>query len=597
MSRRLAVGACLLTVAAVVLTATTACSASSGGSSTSGPASSGSSSSGRASSTPAGPSAGSAPSSSPGAGGAATYTAGAPLDWAACPANPNPAVKMTGFECATATVPLDWSDPGGRTISLAVVKHPAADAGQRIGSLMFNPGGPGGTGSTDFPNWIDGFPQDLRDRFDIISWDPRGIGNSTAVQCYDTPDELGEAIEPVSGYPTDPAAEQAWLPTWAAIGQACAQRNGDLLAHVSTADTARDLEALRLALGGDKLNYLGVSYGTFLGATYLNLFPENIRAMVLDGNLDPNAWTNGGQPATHSISHRIGSDRGVADNLDAFMSLCGQATTSACAFSAGSAEATKAKYQQLLQTLAAQPATLPSGRVVTAGELTDSLGNAMDIVQAQFGAQGWSGSAAVLQEVWEAVNNPAPSSPVPSSPVPRTTALGTTASSATESATGPAGSSGAGAAPAAESYKGPEQTWAVMCGDAAVPPASAWPAIGEEALRDYGPTAAGLIWGEAVCVDWPTRSAQPYLGPWNADPGITVLLIGNTHDPSTPFSNTQGMSTVLPRTSVLTVEGYGHTMLLNPSSCGGQYESAYFIDGTLPPAGTVCQQDVPPFGG
>lgn len=581
MSRRLAIGACLLTLATV-----TACTSSSGSSTTSG------------SSAPAGsatsPAAGSGSAS--GSAAAAGYVEGAALNFATCAPSDNPAVDLTGFECATATVPLDWQDPSGTTISLAVVKHPAGNQAQKIGALMFNPGGPGGTATSSFPQWIDGFPQEVRDRFDIVSWDPRGIGQSTAVQCWDSPDEMGEAVGPVSGYPTDDAQKQAWFPQMAAIGQACAARNGELLAHVSTADNARDLEELRKSLGEEKLNYLGVSYGTFLGATYTNLFPDNIRAMVLDGNLDPNNWTNSNQPATHSISHRIGSDRGIADDLDAFFTLCGQASTSACAFSAGSAEATKAKYDQMLAQLDAQPVTMPSGRTIDGQELASDMGNAMDIVQPAFGGQGWSGTAKVLQAVYEAQTAPAAASSGAPSAAPSAASPGASAApSAAPSSGAPASGAPASGAPAEQSYAGPEQPWAVMCGDAAVPPQSAWPAIGDEALAQYGPSSTGIIWGEAMCVDWPTRSAQPYLGPWTADPGITVLLVGNTHDPSTPFSNTQSMAALLPRTSVLTVEGYGHTMLLNPSSCGSQYEAAYLIDGTLPPAGTVCQQDAAPF--
>jgi pimeloyl-ACP methyl ester carboxylesterase len=580
MSRRLAIGACLLTLATV-----TACTSSSGSSATSGS----SSSTVSAPSSASGSAAGSAAAS--GSAGTAGYVEGAAVDFAACPANDDPKIDMTGFDCATATVPLDWQAPTRETISLAVVKHPAGNQAQKIGTLMFNPGGPGGTGTSEFPQWIDAFPQELRDRFDIVSWDPRGIGESTAVQCWDAADEMGEAYGPVSGYPTDDAQKRAWLPQMAAIGQACGARNGDLLAHVSTADTARDLEALRISLGNEKLNYLGVSYGTFLGATYTNLFPDHIRSMVLDGNLDPNNWTNGGQPATTSINQRIGTDRGIADDLDAFFALCGQADTSACAFSAGSAEATKAKYDQMLAQLDAQPVTLPSGRSIGGQDLATDMGNAMFVVQPNFGAQGWSGTAKVLQTVYEAMNAPA-SSGAAASGASSSAAPASSASSGGSSAATAAPSSGA---PAAQSYTGPEQAWAVMCGDAAVPPQSSWPAIGDQTLAKYGPSSAGAVWGDAVCVDWPTRAAQPYLGPWNADPGVTVLLIGNTHDPSTPFSNTEGMATVLRRTSVLTVEGYGHTMLLNPSSCGSAHEVAYFIDGTLPPAGTVCPQDRAPF--
>jgi len=505
------------------------------------------------------------------------------LDFAACAPSPAPDVDLSGFECATAAVPLDWTDPGGEGISLAVVKHPAGDPARKVGTLFFNPGGPGGTATIQFAQWYDLFPADVKARFDIISWDPRGIGSSSPVQCYDSQDAEGEALASFGDYPTDEAAIAPFEAAAAAAGQACAQRNGELLAHVSTADTARDLDALRAAVGEDKLNYRGGYYCTFLGATYANLFPDSVRAMVLDGNLSPDNWTSGGAPATLSINGRIGSDRGAADNLQAFLTLCGQSSTDQCKFSAGSAEATTAKWQQLLDDLRAAPYTTASGSVVTFQSLSGQIGSAMDVVLPAPGAQGWSGSAAVLQSIWEALQQ-------------RSSAGSATAGSSTPSAD-PASeaSAGATAPPAEPTYAGPEQIWAVMCGDAAVPPASAWPAIAEASEQAYGPLGAGLVWGDIICVDWPTKAAQPYAGPWDADTGVTALLIGNTHDPSTPYSNTEAVAEILPSTAVLTVEGYGHTMLLNPSSCGGGHESAYLIDGTLPPDGTVCQQDAAPF--
>lgn len=454
-----------------------------------------------------------------------------------------------------------------------------------MGTIFFNPGGPGGTGSAQFPQWINAFPEELRARFEIVSWDPRGIGKSTPVQCYDSPEELGSALETVNDYPADDAAKQAWLSSWAAIDEACGARNGDLLAHVSTTDTARDLDALRASLGEAKVNFLGVSYGTYLGAVYANLFPANVRAMVLDANLSPNAWTNEGRPATRSINSRIGSDRAVADNINAFLRFCGEAPTSACAFSAGSADATAAKYEQLLGQLRALPVTTPTGDVITAQKLSRDLGDRMNFVHASFGAPGWTEAAAGLEEIWQLATTS--STPPASSEAP---------SSATVSSDADSSSPTASSAPATQTYTGPEQVWAVICGDAATPPASAWPAIGDEALQQYGPTAAGQVWGDAVCVNWPTKTAAPYEGPWTADTGITVLLIGNTHDASTPFSNTEEMAKILPRTSIVTVEGYGHTALLNPSSCAAAHEVAYLINGTVPPAGTVCQQDRAPFG-
>src|SRR5262245_54880476 len=215
--------------------------------------------------------------------GAAAAAAEAPvpvLNWQRC-AEPTP----QGFDCATAQVPLDYGDPQGTTVDLAVIRHRATDPAQRLGALFFNPGGPGDAGTEDLPAWLALFPVEVRTRFDLISWDPRGVGASTAVQCFDTPEEgLAFLAGLPTGFPVGRAEQCAWLCGYARFGQLCGARNGDLLAHVSTADSARDLERLRRAVRAPHLNYLGVSYGTLLGATYANLFPDQVRAMVLDGN-------------------------------------------------------------------------------------------------------------------------------------------------------------------------------------------------------------------------------------------------------------------------------------------------------------------------
>ncbi len=273
------------------------------------------------------------------------------LDWSPCkPGSP--------WDCATAKVPLDHAAPAGRTIDLAVVRRQATDPGRRVGTLFVNPGGPGGPGTVQVPQNYDSFPKEVRERFDIVSWDPRGIGNSTAVNCFDTAEEAKAwAARPPGGFPVGAQERKAWTDAYADLGRLCEKRDPDLLRHVSTADTARDLDLLRRSVGEPQLNYLGVSYGTILGATYANLFPGNVRAMVLDSNIDPQAWTNGtsrGEPRTTTFL-RMGSDRTAAATLDRFLTLCGSAPATRCAFSAGSPEATREKFDRLMQQLREHP--------------------------------------------------------------------------------------------------------------------------------------------------------------------------------------------------------------------------------------------------
>jgi pimeloyl-ACP methyl ester carboxylesterase len=300
------------------------------------------------------------------AAGPAAASAAAPvpvLDWQPCP---DPSQR--GFDCATAQAPLDYSDPHGATIGLAVIRHPATDPANRLGTLFFNPGGPGGPGTLQLPEWLHFFPATLRARFDLISWDPRGVsltsevGASTAVRCFATREDEEKFFARLpDGFPVGRAEQRAWISLYARFGLRCAETNGDLLAHVSTADTGKDLDLLRQAVGDPQLDFLGLSYGTILGATYANLFPDNVRTMVLDGNVDPVAYTNGGDDdASLGLFLRLGSDESSAKTLDAFLTLCGQAATSRCAFSAGSAAATKAKWRTLLWRLREHPVTVGS---------------------------------------------------------------------------------------------------------------------------------------------------------------------------------------------------------------------------------------------
>ena len=183
------------------------------------------------------------------------------LDWQAC-------TEAPGFECATVRVPLDHTRPAGRQITLAVTRLPAG--GDKIGTLFFNPGGPGGPGVAALQQMSAFFPAELRERFDLVSWDPRGVGQSTAVQCFDTPAAETRFRGDTPLVPVGAAQEKAVIEVNRGLAKRCLKRNAALLTHMSTADSARDLDALRAAVGDGRLNYWGISYGTYLGATYAN---------------------------------------------------------------------------------------------------------------------------------------------------------------------------------------------------------------------------------------------------------------------------------------------------------------------------------------
>ncbi|MGK4581980.1 alpha/beta hydrolase [Kitasatospora sp. HPMI-4] len=504
---------------------------------------------------------------------ATVTTAGAQvprLDWQPC---------AEGFECATARVPLDYRAPRGATIDIAVIKHPATDPTHRIGSLFYNPGGPGVPGTQALPAMTSLFPEQLRARFDIVSFDPRGIGASTTTRCF--PDNAAEqrffAGVP-EGFPVGRPQERAWTDAYARFGQECLHSAPALLPHLSTANVARDMDLLRQAVGDRQLTYYGVSYGTYLGATYANLFPGRVRSMVLDSAVDPVAWSTGrgGQADQLGSFLRTGTDLAADRTLNAFLDQCGQAGPRACAFAAPGATATRAKFATLLQRLRQRPVTLdtPMGAMPFsyASTVESTLMQLYAAAPVANLAAGWPGLGQQLQQLWTASTAPA-----------------------TPAATAPAAPT---AAPATGGYQGKEQSLGVMCADSADPRStSGYPAQAALARARSGDLGSYFAWAAEPCATWPARDRDRYDGPWNRPTANPVLVLANTGDPAWPYQGSQAMSRTLARARLLTVDGYGHTVMANPSACAAAHEVRYLVDGVLPPSGTVCEPDHRPFEG
>ncbi|MGW2118486.1 alpha/beta hydrolase [Streptomyces zhihengii] len=474
------------------------------------------------------------------------------LEWSPC-------TKGSPFDCATAQVPLDYDEPAGRRIELAVVKRKATGHGSRIGTLFFNPGGPGGPGTVQMPQNYESFPSEVRERFDIVSWDPRGIGNSTAVNCFASPEEAAEwNAGKAAGFPVGQKERAAFAAAYEELGRRCEQRVPELLRHVSTADSARDLEQLRRAVGDRQLTYYGISYGTYLGATYANLFPEKVRAMVFDADWDPRAWTDNASdaPARTTSFQRLGSGHSAEGAVERMLTLCGSAPTERCAFSAGSPQATLDKYERLLQRLRKEPV----GSWTYAGTVADVV-SSLYVVR-----PGAENLARRLQDLWEGrVPTPTPFPPPPPVRDPNP-------------------------------YLGEEQSTAVFCGDSPNPrDPGAYHTLAEEEAARAGDTGRYWVWASAGCADWPAVAEDSYRGPWDRPTANPVLVIGNTDDPSTPLSAARAMTRELADARLLIHDAVGHTALFNPSRCVDARTSRYLVDGVLPPTGTTCRQDVLPF--
>ncbi|GAB2822923.1 alpha/beta hydrolase [Actinoallomurus bryophytorum] len=487
-------------------------------------------------------------------------------------ASPVPALHWIscddGFQCATAQVPLDHRRPHGAMIDIAVMRHPATDTAHRIGSLFVNGGGPSEQ-LLPLRAEYGRIPAAWRARYDIVGFDPRGFGSSTAIRCFPTMDAESKFLSGLPAVPDTGPQIADWDRTWARFDARCASRGGALLRHDSTADVARDMDLLRQATGDPVMNYVGLSYGTGLGATYANLFPGRVGRMILDGNLDPVAWTHGDGRLPAFL--RMGADKASAATLDALLDLCGKASTTACAFSAGTPAATHAKFETLLSRLRAHPVPIGTPPDTLS---CDDLCAVFSLPLADVGA--WKAGTDQLQQLWTAS---ATGHPV--------------TAPARSSLTAPQAPSSL-AAPQAP-YAGQEQTLAVLCSDSANPrDPRAYTAAARLASARSGLIGLSWVWPSEACAKWPT-GRDGYTGPWNRRTAGPILLVGITGDPATSYANSVAMSRALARARLLTVHGYGHTELSNPSACAGDYEDRYLLTGALPPPGTVCEQDTIPF--
>jgi len=306
-----------------------------------------------------------------------------PIVWTACEGSTN-----TEVECGNIEVPFDYADPDQGSFVLYVKKHNAANPADRIGSMMVNPGGPGFGGSSLADDAEYYFSQDLIDRFDIIAWDPRGTGESTpAVNCVDTFDEYFGLDSP----PETPEEKQALIDASQAFNDKCAENSGTILPFISTKASAQDINSLRLALGEEKVSFFGFSYGSELGTTWATMFPETVRAIVVDGAVDPTA---------SSIQEGMAQAKGFEGQLATFLKQCSERTT--CEFhNNGDAEAA---FDKLVLDIDAKPLEVSKDRtLVTQGVLFTAVAQAMysdyywpQLSEALSAAQGGDGKG-ILQ--------------------------------------------------------------------------------------------------------------------------------------------------------------------------------------------------------
>jgi pimeloyl-ACP methyl ester carboxylesterase len=471
-------------------------------------------------------------------------------------------VRFGPFECTTVRVPLDYAHPDGQTIPIAMTRLPATDREHRIGSLFLNPGGPGGSG-VEFVVGIGQklYTPEVRARFDLVGFDPRGIMRSSGLRCFGTQKQWGLALPP-SPFPMTPEDEAQTAAADRTLNHACEARGTRVRDHMSTANVARDLDVLRDAVGDDKLTYAGYSYGSYLGTTYANLFPDRVRAVVVDGVIDPVAWSTGrdDEALTLPFSTRLHSHDGAQATLDEFFRLC-DAAGDRCAFSGGSA----ARFAALAERARQAPLKIVFPEGFTAElRYSDLIGIALS---AMYSSTIWKPFANLLADI-ERYSSPAA---VGASMQAFMTKYGSSL------------------------YPNfLEGSPAVACEDSDNPHSyAAWSSAGAQAdASSYFGRA--WTWAWSPCVEWKAFDAGRYMGPFNKPTANPVLAVGSRFDPATRYEGAVTVHDLMPNSALLTVNGWGHTSLFM-SACADAAVSRYLIDIATPAEGTTCSQDLDPF--
>lgn len=493
---------------------------------------------------------------------------GQSLSWGGCSAfattpSDKKAYADPGLQCAYLNVPLDYADPKGRVIKVGLLRRPASDPAHRIGSLVINPGGPGGSGMSTAASLADQIMNnDVGQRFDFVGFDPRGVGSSKPQVVCRTPAQRDAERLMNLNVDSSPAGVAQTENQEKADDAGCVSRTGQealanggtpetvndtgkkVLQNVGTRDVVRDMDVMRSALGDEKLTYLGYSYGTRIGTSYAEAFPKNVRAMILDGALDP---------AQDLISELIGQGRGFQTAFDAFASWCSARPD--CGLGQDKNQAVS-KFQALVRPLIKEPIGVPDGRKLSYSDAT------IGTVQALY-----------LSDLWPTLNRGL---------VELTQGQGSVLMRLADVYYG----------------RGKDGTYstemdvfqAVNCADN--PPIKD-PNVARDVDAQYRKVAPFLDTGQPPspaldnCAFWPV---PPTGGPHTPrTPGLpTVMVISTTQDPATPYQAGVNLARDL-NARLLTYEGTQHTAFLQGNSCVDQAGIGYLTDLKLPTGDTRCK--------
>ncbi|HKN54162.1 MAG TPA: alpha/beta hydrolase [Amycolatopsis sp.] len=490
----------------------------------------------------------------------------APVNWGACPPATLagvPADELKFYSCARYRVPIDHDNAFLGTIDISLLRHAARTPDKRIGSLFLNPGGPGGSGLRLAISGTRFLQPQVVDRFDLIGFDPRGVADSNPLRCFTTQEDADETFARQVAVPLSRAEISDTLAAYRDYGEFCENNAGSLLDHMSTKDVVRDIDQLRAAVGDQKLTYVGFSYGTLIGSTYAAMFPQQSRAIVIDGNVDPALRTSDG------VHYDQARAQGFEITLDGFLRKCGEVGPK-CAFSAGTP---RAKFDELRMFLRQQPITLPSGTKVDISMFTGSVASTL------YRPARYAALAQDLQSLYDVLHPPQAQ-----------------AATAVQLQTISAGRQGFADRNPDSPYLGDDSYFAVNCSDKPFPIGQEQlPALAAQAERQSPTFGRFQTFSDtAACPVWPNKDPDAYRGPWRAQTDVPVVVIGNFFDPATQYKFSQNMADELGNARLLSVDAFGHTIL--GGSLGVDRQVAdYLTDLKIPAAGQVFQPNVQPF--
>ncbi|WP_248959972.1 alpha/beta hydrolase [Sphaerisporangium perillae] len=448
-----------------------------------------------------------------------------------------------GFECGKIEVPLDYADPSGERIQISVIRLPATGS-KRIGSILLNPGGPGGSGIEYARAAKTVLTPAVLSRFDTVGFDPRGVGESAPVHCLSGP-QLDTFIG-LDGTPDDAGEVEALAKGAKQFAEGCQAKSGKLLSHVGTADAARDMDVLRAALGDQGLTYLGKSYGTYLGAVYADLFPKKVRALVLDGAIDP---------ALHPVpAVNAAQARGFEVAFRSFLADCFNAAS--CPFPTKNTDTALAQLSNLLKTTDQHPLRNNTGDSRKIDESWTTLG----IVTALYDKRSWPVLRTALSQAFRGDG---------------TTLLRLADILIDRRQDG--------------TYSNQtEANMAINCVDHPYPKkTSVYEEAARAAQKESPHFGAYVMWGSLPCEYWPVQPTGTDK-PLKATGAPPILVVGTQRDPATPYEWAKSLASELSSGVLLSYDGDGHTAYRTGSTCVDEAVDRYLISLTTPKNGTLC---------